>query len=119
MQPVEVVTQPLQVHDALVEILPPPGRKARPILAGGDAVRRQCREGVADACQWDAEPLRHPDECDTAQGFAAVAALVAAGAPAGDQSFALVEVQRGDRDTAAEGHLAGRQLVYLHDLNFS
>lgn len=46
------------------------------------------------------------DEGDPAQGVAAVAALVAAGAAAVDEAFAFVEVQGRDGYSGAVGDLA-------------
>src|SRR5262245_13821640 len=97
----EVVAQPLDVQDAVVEVLAPLGREFRPVLAGGDAIVGQRPQRLADAGKWDSEPLRHPDERDTPQRLAGVSALVSAGASAGDEAFPLVEVQRRHRDTTA------------------
>jgi NAD(P)H-dependent FMN reductase len=60
--------------------------------------------------QRDAHALRDPDEGHPAQRVAAVAALVAAGAPAGDEALAFEEVQCGHRHSTACGQLPDGQL---------
>src|SRR5581483_4336198 len=110
----EVVAQPLQVHDAVVEVLTPAGRQPRPVSACRHAVLRQRRQRFANFGQRDAEALRHPDERHPAKDVAGVAALVARRAPAGDQPLALVEVKRGDRDAAALGQITGSEVVVVH-----
>src|SRR5690606_27736430 len=55
--------------------------------------------------------LRHLDKRHPAQHRARVAALVAGAALAADQAAGLVEMQRGNRQAAAPGHLAHAQPV--------
>ena len=52
-----VVQKRLEREGAVVEILPPAGRQVGPVLAGRDAIGGQGGQGLADACQRDAEAL--------------------------------------------------------------
>jgi len=108
------------MQDAVVEVLAPAGGQFGPVLTGRDAVVGQCGEGLADACQWDAQALRHPDERDAPQRLAGVAALIAAGAAGMNEALALIEVQGRNGHSAAVRHLARREFVdQLHELNNS
>ena len=115
-----IIFRDLKPSNVLVEVGPPRRRQPRPVLAGGGPVSGQRGHRFPDAGQRDTQPLRHPDERHPAQHVAAVAALVAAGAPAGDQALPLVEVQRRHRDPAAQCHLARCEFLGpVHDLNHS
>src|SRR5262249_30088353 len=82
----EVGAQALQVQDAVVEVLAPACGEFGPVLAGRHAIGGQGDQGLADAGERDAEALRHADECDPAQRLPCVSALIATGAPAGDEA---------------------------------
>ena len=84
--------------------------------AGADLqwMRRMSTASI-EVNQRDAEALRHPNERHPAQRLPGIAALVARRAAAADQPFAFVEVQSRDGHAAAVGHLAGSQLVRVHD----
>jgi hypothetical protein len=87
----EMVAELSHQLDALVEVVAPALRDARPVLPGGRAVVGQQGQRLADAGERDAQALRGADEGDPAQGVTAVAALVAGGAAAVDQTLALLE----------------------------
>src|ERR1044072_6914513 len=107
----QTVAQVLQLLDALGEVGAPALRDPRPVLLGQDVVLGEERQHVPDPRQRDADPLRGAYEGHPAERVAGVAALVAGGAAAVDEPFALVEPQRGGGDSAALGQLADRQLM--------
>jgi NAD(P)H-dependent FMN reductase len=104
----EVVAQLLQTADSLIECVLPAARQAFPVAAGGHPTVGEVPQHRGDVGQRDAHPLGNADEGDDAQRVTAVAALVAAGAPAGDEALAFVEVQRRNRDAAALGQLPAK-----------
>ena len=107
----EVVAQADELGDACVEFVAPALGDAGPVGAGGGAVVGEFLEGLADAGQGHADALGDADEGDPAQGVAAVAALVSAGAAAVDEALAFVEVQGGDGDSGAFGDLADGEFL--------
>lgn len=107
----EVVAQADELGDARVEFVAPLFGDGGPVGAGGGAVVGEGFEGLADAGQGHADALGDADEGDPAQGVAAVAALVAAGAAAVDEPLAFVEVQGGDGDSGAFGDLADGEFL--------
>lgn len=107
----EVVAQAGELGDACVEFVAPLGGQVGPVGAGGCAVVGELVQGLADAGQGDAHALGDADEGDPAQGVAAVAALVSAGAAAVDEAFAFVEVQGRDGHAGAFGDLADGEFL--------
>lgn len=107
----QMIAQAPELGDALVEFGAPGLGEPGPVLAVGRALLRQLGEGVADAGERDPDALRGAHEGHPAQRVAAVAALVAGGAAAGDQALGLVEVERGDGHAAARGELADGEFV--------
>jgi len=113
----EIVAQPLQVQDPVIEVGAPASGQPGPVPAGRNPIGGQCGQRCTDTGQRNAQPVRHPDEGNPPQGVAAVAALVARRAAAGDQSLPLVEVQSRDRHAGPMGEFAGKQLLAVHNLN--
>src|SRR5690606_17936280 len=111
----EVVAEPLELLDAVVELAAPGGRQVGPVVAGRGAAFRQFGEGRLDGLERYAEPLGEPDEGDPAEGVAGVTALVARRAPAADQALRLVEVQGRHGDAAALGELADGEFSGVPD----
>ncbi len=91
----------------------PADSRAQSLLVG-TRLGRQHGQRLADPPERYAETLRHSDEGDPPQGVAGVPALVARRAPAADEAFALVEVQRGHGNAAAVRHLAGCEFEHVH-----
>jgi hypothetical protein len=85
------------------------------MTTGGPVVacrRHGARQGIerrGDVRERDAHALCHADESDATQHVARVPALVALGAPAGNQAFRFVEVQRRYRHAASLRHFADAQ----------
>ena len=73
----EVVTQLLEVDDALVEFGLPALGDALPVLPGRGAVAGEQREDLGDLGERDADSLGDPDHGDSAEGVAFVPSLVA------------------------------------------
>lgn len=98
----------VEVVDPVVQLALEPLGQAVPVLGSGDVTFGQLGQRDADLGDGQAHPLAGADHGDAAQDIAVVAALVAGGAVAADQSLPFVEPQRGRGDTAALGDLAHR-----------
>src|SRR5690554_2744781 len=109
----EVVAQPAQAGDAVVQVRLPAGRQPAPVLGRRRAAVRQQRQRLADGLERNTGALRDLDDGDPAQHIPGIAALVARIAPALDEALGLVEMQRGNGDAAASGNFAHAQLPLL------
>src|SRR5688572_10299458 len=89
----EVVAQLDEHLDPQFEVVVPATGQGLPVLPGRGSLLGQGVEGLPDRGERDADPLGGPHEGDPAQHLPGVAALVAGGAPAPDQPFALVEAK--------------------------
>src|SRR6476659_10305647 len=74
---VELVAQPLEALDLLVETRPPGAAEPGPVRPGGRPVLRQGGQRVRDLVEAEADSLGGADERDPAQGRLLEAALVA------------------------------------------
>jgi hypothetical protein len=73
----QVVAEPLELIDSIIELVLPDGRQGGPVLAGWCSLSRKLIEGVFDLHQRYANPLGSPDEGDPAKRVSGVTALVA------------------------------------------
>ncbi len=93
-----------------------------PVLPGGHAAIRQQREHGGDVGQRDPDSLGDADQRHSPEDLSLIAALVARGAPAADQTLALIEMQRRDGHPAPRGKLTNGELGRARlpvDLNHS
>ena len=107
---IQLIAETGKPLNAIVEIGSPAGGEPLPVGGGRGALIRQRRQCLADLGQGNSGALRDFDDGDPAQHFTGIEALVAAIAPALDESLCLVEVQRGDGDAAALRDLADCEL---------
>src|SRR5690606_953761 len=104
----EVLLEPAQIGDPVLQALPPSLGEPPPVLAVGDAPIGQLAEGVLDLLEGQAHRAGGPDERHSAQFTAAVAALVAAGAHRVDHAERLVVADRRGGQPGTSGEVADR-----------
>ena len=110
---VELVAQPLDPLDLLVEPRPPGAAEPGPVGLGRRAVLGKGGEGLADLVEAEADPLRGADEREPAQRRLLVAALVARRAHRADQAPGLVEPDRRGGEPRPLGQVSDGQLCHV------
>ena len=111
----ELVPKPGERYDPIIEIRMPARRQSPPVLISRRPAFGQRVERLFHRGEWNAESLGHLNDRYTPQHFAWVPALIARVAPTADESFRLVEMDRGHGDPAAVGDFADAQFA----MNFS
>jgi hypothetical protein len=109
----EIVTEVLELGDALVQVRPPLHREPGPVAAAGGAAITQAAQGLADLAQRDPHPLGGSNERHPTKDITLVAALIAGRSPTGDEAAGLVEMKGRNRHTAPRRDLADGELLAL------
>ena len=107
---IKLIAQAREPLDTVLQTGSPPRRQKRPILGRGRAAVGRAVNASTNLRQRDSRMLRHFDHRDAAQHIASVAPLIAGIAPAPDQPFRLVKMERRNGNAAARRHLADAQL---------
>ena len=107
----QIVSKPDELLDLEIKSLLPECRQPCPIRLSGGALVREILECCLDRRQRNTDTLRGTDERKPAKGVTGIATLVAVVARARDESFTLIEVERGHAHTAALCDLADGPLM--------
>lgn len=101
---IQLIAQPREARNTPVKLRTPARRQLFPILCRGSAPVWQCGQCLSNSGQRNPRTLRNLDDSNPTKYLARIPALVAAIAPAVDQSPRFVKVQRGHRHATALGH---------------
>ena len=108
---VEVLAEPLQRRDLLVQTWAPAGSQVGPVVAVRCAPLGQQLERRLDLGERQPDLLGDPDEAHPAQHVGVVPAVVGVGPIGRDQPVLLVEAQRRRGHSGPGGDLADREAL--------
>ena len=107
----EVLSQPEELVDLDIESISPGRRQRFPIVFSWRSLLRQIVECRPDLFERNPDPLCRTNKGNAAKYLTAKAALIGVISPTRDQTFSLIEVERGDRDPRPRCYLANRPFM--------